>query len=435
MVWDQRTRLFRAPAHCYRDLVLALKSGGYDLADDARDYGPLALALRHPIMPREHQAKALKAWVDGGRRGVVQLPTGAGKTFLAVLALVQTGRPALIVVPTIDLLHQWQEVLRHFLGTQIGALGGGEREIRPLTVSTYDSAVLHAERLGNRFGLLIVDECHHLPAPQYRVIALGAIAPFRLGLSATVERADGRETEIFDLLGPLVYEGRIDQMVSTVLAPYDVVSIQVPLTPEETAAYQEARALYTAFLRRAGVDFSSPQGWMDFVRRAARMPGGKEAMRAYRDQKRLAQASSAKLTELWRILGDHRDDRVIVFTDDNAMAYRIGCEFALPVLTHQTRLPERKRMLAAFRAGELSAIVTSKVLNEGVDVPEARVGVVISGSGAVREHVQRLGRILRHRPGKRAVLYELVSKGTSEYYVNQRRKQHHAYKGSPEISS
>jgi superfamily II DNA or RNA helicase len=117
------------------------------------------------------------------------------------------------------------------------------------------------------------------------------------------------------------------------------------------------------------------------------------------------------------------------------MAYRIGCEFALPVLTHQTRLPERKQMLAAFRAGELTTIVTSKVLNEGVDVPEARVGVVISGSGAVREHVQRLGRILRHRPGKQAVLYELVSKGTSEYYVNQRRKQHHAYKGPAEIPS
>lgn len=429
LVWDARTRLWRAPAHAYRDVVLALHERGKAYTDGARGYEKLPLALAKPISPREHQVGALKAWVEGGRRGVVQLPTGAGKTYLAVLALVQTGRPALIIVPTIDLLHQWHEVLSTHLGTPIGVLGGGTRDILPITVATYDSASLHIETLGQRFGLLIVDECHHLPAPQYRSIAIGSIAPFRLGLSATVERADGKESEIYQLLGPLAYEGRISDMVEKVLSPYDVVSIEVPLSEDEAKLYLEARELYTGFLRRFGVNFSQG-GWMEFVRKAARLPGGREAMRAYREQKRLAQAASAKLVELWRILLEHSDDRIIVFTDDNEMAYKIGCTFVLPVLTHQTRLVERKRMLAAFRSGELSVIVTSKVLNEGVDVPDARVGVVISGSGGVREHVQRLGRILRHRPGKRAVLYELISKGTSELNVNQRRKRHHAYEGT-----
>lgn len=434
VAWDARTRLWRAPGFAYRDVVLALHERGKEFVDRARAYDRLPLTLARPITPREHQVKALKSWVDGGRRGVVQLPTGAGKTYLAVLALVQTGRPALIIVPTIDLLQQWHDVLHEKLGIGIGTLGGGSRDIRPITVATYDSAVLYSESLGSKFGLLIVDECHHLPAPQYRSIALTNIAPFRLGLSATVERADGKEAEIYRLLGPLVYEGRISDMVEKVLSPYDVVSIQVPLSPEEQRLYADARERYLGFVRRFRINFTHG-GWMDFVRKAARMPGGKEAMRAFREQKRLAQAATAKLTELWRILLEHRDDRIIVFTDDNEMAYRIGTEFVLPVLTHQTRLAERKRMLEAFRSAEISVIVTSKVLNEGVDVPDARVGVVISGSGGVREHVQRLGRILRHRPGKRAVLYELVSKGTSELSVNQRRKRHHAYQGASEIQN
>lgn len=156
-------------------------------------------------------------------------------------------------------------------------------------------------------------------------------------------------------------------------------------------------------------------------------------MRAYREQRKLAQAAAGKLVELWRLLREHRDDRTIVFTDDNELAYRIGCEFVLPVITHQTKLAERQRMLDGFRDGTLRVLVTSKVLNEGVDVPDARVGVVISGSGAVREHVQRLGRILRHRPGKRAVLYELVAQDTSELNVNRRRTRHHAYQGTPPV--
>src|SRR5690606_5781770 len=212
--------------------------------------------------------------------------------------------------------------------------------------STYDSAALFAEHIGNRYGFLVVDECHHLPAPQYRNIALSCVAPFRLGLTATVERSDGKEEDIFALLGPMVYEGRIDQLEDKVLAPYDIVSLELPMTASERQLYEERRAVYTGFLRRYNIRLSDPRGWQDFLLKAARMPGGKEAMRAYRDQKKLAQASSAKLIKLWDIIRSHPEDRMIVFTDDNEMAYRIGREFLLPVLTHQTKLAERKKMLA-----------------------------------------------------------------------------------------
>ena len=120
---------------------------------------------------------------------------------------------------------------------------------------------------------------------------------------------------------------------------------------------------------------------------------------------------------------------MLVFTQDNEMAYRIGRRFFLPVLTHKTKLHERESFLEYFRTGKYKILVTSKVLNEGVDVPDANIGVIVSGSGSIREHVQRLGRILRARPGKKATLYELISSDTGEYFTNQRRRKHRAYEG------
>ncbi len=431
--WDPRSKSWRAPAYFYKEIVLEAIKQQLPLKDEARAYQALPLELKQAITPREHQTAALDAWRTQQSRGVVCLPTGAGKTILAVMAIAATKRPSLVVVPTIDLLLQWQLVLQNYFDTPVGLLGGGWRDIESLTVATYDSAALQVETLGARFGLLIFDECHHLPANQYQLVAKAAIAPFRLGLSATVERADGKEELLYQYVGELCYEGQIRDMVSRVLSPYDVVSVEVPLSEREKAAYKEARGIYTQFVRRAGVDFSGPEGWRNFIRKASTMPGGREAMEAYRAQKSLAQSSEGKILELWNILKAHAGERVIVFTNDNATAYGIGRTFVLPVLTHHTKPKERKRMLDSFRSGALDILVTSKVLNEGVDVPEASVGVVISGSGAVREHVQRLGRILRHQAGKRAVLYELVSQDTGEVYINKRRRNHHAYQKPTQV--
>lgn len=433
LTWDRRSLQWRAPAVKYRDVVMALKGAGIVFADAARNYESRPFTLVKTLQPRLHQQQALDAWLVGGGRGVVSLPTGAGKTVLAVLMIAKIQRSALVVVPTIDLVRQWQSVLCDYFGEAIGALGGGSKEILPLTVATYDSALLFIESIGNRFGCIIFDECHHLPAPQNQNIALGSLAPFRLGLSATVERADGKESFIFDNVGPLLYEARIHEMDENILSAYDVVTIKVPLNAEERQAYDHARQTYLGFVKRYGINFNSPRGWLDFVIKSSRLPGGKQAMQAYRFQKKLAQTAAGKFTELWDILSNHDQDQVIVFTDDNALAYRIGREFVLPVLTHQTKLAERKFLLDAFRSQELRVLVTSKVLNEGVDVPNASIGIVVSGSGGVREHVQRLGRILRHQPGKRAVLYELISEKTSEQNVNQRRRQHHAYEKSPSL--
>ncbi|WXH31017.1 hypothetical protein WA016_04992 [Myxococcus stipitatus] len=424
---DGRTGVYRAPAWHYRQVVLRLRELGVAYVDQARRFEPLEVALTVPIQPFPHQRAALEAWTQAGGRGLVELPTGAGKTLLAVLAIAQVKRPTLVVVPTLDLMAQWQGVLARHFSVPVGMLGGGVNDRQPLTVTTYDSAAMQTEFHGNRFGLLVCDECHHLPAPSYRFIAEGSLAPYRLGLTATLERTDGGERVCEELIGPRVHRTDIRELQGEYLAPYEVKRVEVPLTPDEKARYDEARALYLGFVRKLGVRLSAPEGWARFLAQSQRSDEGRAAYRAYREQRRIALTSSAKQQVLWRILLEHREDRVLVFTDDNETVYTLARRWMLPALTHHTPVPERKALLAAFASGELPVLLTSRVLNEGVDVPEARVGVVLSGSGSVREHVQRLGRILRKRPGKRALLYEVCSAQTAESGISERRRQHGAY--------
>jgi superfamily II DNA or RNA helicase len=427
LVWDERTQQWRAPAYRYRDIVLEAESRGIQRKDECRSYDRCEFKLKAPIQPRPDQAAALDSWLKNSGRGTVCLPTGAGKTILAVMTIAKVCRPTLVIVPTIDLMHQWMSTLERYFDVEVGALGGGVHKITKLTVATYDSACIHMERIGSQFGYLVFDEVHHLPAPQYQMAAIASIAPFRLGLSATVERSDGREDVVFDLVGPLVYEARIGEMVDTVLSPYDVVSVEVDLNDSERADYIRNRGIYLDFVKRHRIQMSGPEGWVDFIRKTAYLPNGRDAMKAFRSQKRIAQCAAAKLVALWQIIQKHQGERIIIFTAENQMAYEIGCRFVLAVITHHTKLAERRSMLDAFRQGKIRILVTSKVLNEGVDVPEASVAVVVSGSGVVREHVQRLGRILRHQPGKRATMYELITSDTNERFINQRRKKHDAY--------
>ena len=429
VVWDDRTQCYRAPAADYRRLVTTLREQKIPFQDHARKFSVETFPLKKKINPRSFQQEAIEAWMIE-QRGVVALPTGAGKTILAVMLIAKTGRPTLIHVPTIDLMRQWKEVLSEYFDSPIGLLGGGINDIQPITVATYDSALIHVPHKGNQFGLLVFDECHHLPGEQYQFTALGSIAPFRLGLSATPERADGKEAHLYNLCGDLCYEIHIDELSGRTLAPYRVETIEVEMRPNDREQYEISRECYTDFLRKARINFQHPNGWAIFLRSTSESPEGREAFKAYLLQKKLSQASEAKEECLWGLILKHRGDRMLIFTQDNEMAYRIGRRFLLPVLTHHTKLPEREAFLKAFRKGEYPILITSKVLNEGVDVPDANVGVIVSGSGSVREHVQRLGRILRARPGKQAMLYELVSLDTGEYFTNQRRRQHRAYEGT-----
>lgn len=428
--FDQRCAVFRARSCDYAAIIMALIRAKIPFTDRAKNYVKLEkFSIREKIIPRPHQQQAMQQWISAGCRGVVSLPTGAGKTILAMMAIAHLRRPALILVPTIDLLTQWCSTINRFFDTPCGMLGGGSHRIADITVSTYDSALLNIEFIGDRFALLIADECHHLPSAENRLCASMAIAPFRLGLSATLELSEEYRHILCDLMGDKCCDISINELAGNVLSDYRVERIRVSLSPAEEAEYRKHRSVYTAFLRRAAIDFSRQNAWSDFLIACSRYPGGKDALHSFMLQRHIARAGRAKLDMIEVIMRRHAGERIIIFTADNDAAYTIGRRFILPVLTHHTKAAERKEFLDFFRQGKYPVLVTSKVLNEGVDVPQASVGIIVSGSGSVREHVQRLGRILRHAPDKeQAMLYELVSANTSEEAISDRRREHAAYR-------
>ncbi|HEX8847422.1 MAG TPA: DEAD/DEAH box helicase family protein [Pyrinomonadaceae bacterium] len=421
--WDERVLRWRAQARAYRHIIKDFIRAGTPYEDLARAYDQFDFSTGSRVEPRPYQREAIDEWRKRGRSGVVILPTGAGKTMVAQMAIEQTGRSTLIVVPTLDLMNQWYDLLLASFQAEVGLIGGGYYEIGALTVTTYASAFRFMERLGNQFGLLIFDECHHLPGSVYRYAAELSIAPFRLGLTATPERADGEERSLNQLIGPILYRREAHEMAGEYLADYTIARINVRLSPEERQLYQSERAIFRRFLNEKGIDLGGLMGWQTFIKASARSEEGRRALMAYKESKRIALGTEAKLRVLSDLLARHKTERTLIFTAENEMVYRISEKFLVPAITHQTAIKERREWLEAFNRGEVLALATSKVLNEGVNIPEAAVAIVLSGSGSTREHIQRLGRILRKQPGKEAVLYEVVSSETTEEGISSRRSQ------------
>lgn len=423
-IWDDRVERFRILAMHYRELVLALRAANTAIVDQARQFQELALVPSLAMEPYPHQQEALAAWQQAGRQGVVVLPTAAGKTYLAQLAMQATQRSTLVTVPTLDLLHQWYAHLQAaFPNVEIGVLGGGARDRTPILVATYDSAAIHAETLGNQYGLLVFDECHHLPTDFNRIIAEYAIAPYRLGLTATPERTDGRHIDLTNLVGTEVYRRSAEELAGVALACHQTTQIRVRLSSQEQERYDRLIQTRNAFLQEANIFLGSLAGWQHFVQASARSKAGRRAMLAHREARAIAFGTEGKLRVLANLLAQHAGDRTLVFTDDTATVYRISEDFLIPAITHQTPVKERHDILQRFKQGEYRTVVASRVLNEGVDVPEASVAIVLSGTGSTREHVQRLGRVLRkgRDPNKLARLYEVIAEDTSEEQVSRRR--------------
>ncbi|HEX8370536.1 MAG TPA: DEAD/DEAH box helicase family protein [Pyrinomonadaceae bacterium] len=420
-VWDARTRQFRAPAFKYREIIKEFVRTKAAYEDTAKKYDKFDFKQKFRLEPRLFQVESIEKWKQNERCGVIVLPTGAGKTHVATMAIEACGRQALVVVPTLDLMNQWYDLLLTTFNAEIGLIGGGFYEIGALTVTTYASAFRHQERLGNQFGLVIFDECHHLPSEGYKYAAEFAIAPFRLGLTATPERSDAGESLLEELIGKFVYRLEAQQLAGEYLADYVVERVEVDLSAEERAEYTRERTIFRDFVRAKNIPFGSIDGWKTFIMQSARSEGGRRAMKAFRNSKKIALGTEAKIRVLQDLLIRHKHDKVLIFTHENEMVYRISQGFFIPAITHETNVKERRRWLEAFNKGDVLALATSKVLNEGVNIPDASVAIILSGSGSSREHIQRLGRILRKHEDKQAILYEVVTRDTTEERISQRR--------------
>jgi superfamily II DNA or RNA helicase len=256
------------------------------------------------------------------------------------------------------------------------------------------------------------------------VIAEYAIAPYRLGLTATPERTDGKHEDLQVLVGPEVYRKSAEELSGTALAKHKAVQIKVRLSQKERDRYDDLIRIRNQFLQESNIFLGSVQGWQRFVQASARSKAGRRAMLAHREARAIAFGTEGKLRILADLLATHHPAKILIFTDDNATVYRISQEFLIPAITHQTGVKERHDILTRFRQGDYRTLVASRVLNEGVDVPDASVAIVLSGTGSTREYVQRLGRVLRKGkdPSKQAVLYEVVAEDTSEENVSRRRR-------------
>ncbi|MCO8244149.1 DEAD/DEAH box helicase family protein [Haladaptatus sp. AB643] len=419
---DPRSKTRRAPAFRYAAIRKYCEEDGLSLSDTVLDLAELP-PLHSAYELRDYQEAALDSWEDAGRRGVLELPTGSGKTVIGVKAIERCQTPTLVVVPTIDLLTQWRRILETEFEVPIGQLGGGEQNVEGLTVSTYDSAYLRADDIGDRFGLVIFDEVHHLGGEGYREIARLLATPARMGLTATFERPDGAHEVVSDLVGQKIFDIDVDELAGTHLAPYDVKRMTVELTPEERERYEAAQGVFTDYLASSSIQMRSGSDYQELVKRSGSDPKARKALLAKQRARDIMMNSEGKVTTLGEILGNHRDDRIIVFTAHNDLVYRLSERFLIPAITHQTSAPERREILDRFRRGDYSRVITSNVLDEGVDVPDANVAVVLSGSGSEREFTQRLGRILRAKDdGGRALLYEVVTEETAEVRVANRRR-------------
>lgn len=414
--WDDELRAWRMPAEQHAPLTDRLARERVRISDELCSRGA-SVSWKLPAL-RWYQEAALARWQAAGARGVVALPTGAGKTLVALTAIARLGVTALCLVPTRVLLDQWARTLAACADQPIGRLGDGDHVVGPITVATYASAVSWAPRIGDRFGLVIVDEAHHVGAWCPTEIFEMLVAPARLGLTAT---PPDDAAALARHLGPVVYALSVRELVGDALADYEIVTVPIELDRDERKRYRELRerfaASYRAFQRKL-----PDAAWREFVRSSSQTIQGRAALAAWREYRALLAYPQGKRVAVREILARHRGSRMLVFTADNATAYAIARELLVMPITHEIKRAERAQAISGFRSGERPVLVSSQVLEEGFDVPEADLAVVVGGTASARRHVQRIGRVLRPRDGKRARVYELTVIETAEMSYVQRRR-------------
>ena len=418
--WSDELKAYIAYAYKYSEIKKYFRSEGIEVKDEVFDSTPPFPSIVDEISLRDYQFEAFKAWVANKKRGVIVLPTGAGKTVIALKAIATLREATLIVVPTIDLMNQWANAIKEKLKAEVGIIGGGEDKLAGITVITYDSAYTRAEELGNKFYLIIFDEVHHLPSEGYSLMAKMFAAPHRMGLTATPEREDGRDVMYPDLVGPIVYRKGVGELAGKYIANFEVVKVYVKMTEEEREKYKELRRKLKEFLDKKGITLKSLDDFNKLVSLAAKDKEAREALLAWHESVRISVNSRSKIEKLRELLREFKDDKVIIFTRDTQLAYEISRLFLIPVVTYKTSKDERREILEKFKKGVYKVIVASTVFDEGVDIPDANVGIVLGGYGTRRQYLQRLGRLLRGKD-KNALLIEIVTKGSADYKLSKRR--------------
>jgi len=421
---DSRTNSLISYGINYKKITEYLKEKNVDYEDLVLNLLPLGQLPKIKVKLRDYQKEAIESWSQE-KMGSIVLPTGAGKTIIGLKIIEMINSPTLIVVPTLDLIKQWTQILSQSFNIEIGNIGGGTENIQAITVSTYDSAYIKASSIGNKFLLIVFDEVHHLPAPSYRLIAETYIAPFRLGLTATLEREDHLDADFPYLIGKTTFRITANELAkNNYLANYVIERKQTFMSEEEYQKYKENMTLYHTCLRKIGLKMNSYNSFKRLIMISSRNNFARRALVARNKAIDIALNSRSKMDEIRKILSENKNIKTIIFTQHNKLVYDISNAFLIPFITYKSSKEEREDVLGGFKDGRYKAIVTSKVLDEGIDVPDAQLGILVSGTGSSREFVQRLGRLLRPKnDNQQARLIEIVSSGTSETLTSKRRQR------------
>jgi superfamily II DNA or RNA helicase len=419
---DSRTNYLYSNGINYKKITEYLNGKNIKYDDRVLDLLPISDLPKIKVKLRGYQLEAIENWCLE-KMGSIVLPTGAGKTIIGLKIIEIVNSPTLIIVPTLDLIKQWTKILSRNFDIEIGNIGGGTENIQPITVSTYDSAYIKAAWIGNKFLLIVFDEVHHLPAPSYRLIAETFVAPYRLGLTATIEREDHLEQDFPYLIGKSTFQITAKELAENkYLANYIIERKKTFMSSEEYLKYKESMTIYYTCLKKIGLKMNSNNAFKRLIMMSTNNTMARRALVARNNAIDIALNSRSKINEIRKILGENKDIKTIIFTQHNKLVYEISNDFLIPFITHKSSKEEREDVLTGFKDGRYKAIVTSKVLDEGIDVPDAQLGILVSGTGSSREFIQRLGRLLRPKnDNNEARLIEIISSGTSETVTSERR--------------
>ncbi len=421
--YDKASRSFYTYPVKYHDLKAILTNLGFGLNDltGFRDSLPLPTEVIFKGSLRDYQLEALNAWMNNSGRGIVALPTGSGKTLIGIAALTRIHEAALIITYTKEQLMQWEKAITSFTNmppSLIGHYYSREKKVSPVTLATYQTAFKYIEKLSPHFNLLIIDEVHHLPAEKFKHIAITSPARYRLGLSATPYREDGKHVELFPLMGGVIYHKTAQELAELgFLAKFRVQTIKVELKSDERAAYLR--------LRKA---FREAAGSLDFKTLVELAKKGNfkavKALEIHSEMMKILSTCRSKLEKVKELVERELSEgrKIIVFAHYVALAEEIAKETGAYLLTGELEEVKRRAILDQFKMARSGALVVTTVGDEGLDIPDASIGILVAGTGSRRQFIQRLGRLLRPQPGKEAILYEIVVKGSSEELQARRRK-------------
>ncbi len=422
--YDRSSRLFYTYPYRYPDLISRLKGLNFSVVDltGFSINRKLSVKIEFKGQLRDYQEEAINYWLRNGGKGIIALPTGSGKTVIGVAAIAKVSLKTLIIVYTKEQLLQWRKSLMEFTDAEqhmIGLYYSKEKRISDITLATYQTAYKYIHKLSPYFGFLVIDEVHHLPADKFKHIATSSPAAYRLGLSATPYREDGKHTYLFPLMGGVVYYKTPSELAKKgYLAPYRVITVKVSLSSNEKKEYDELRKLFKKYMVFGSFD--------DLVKEAQK--GNLMAIKALRIHSRMLQIiqkSKSKLMKVKEIVEKELSSgkKIIIFAHYVEVAKAIADLVNGYLLTGSVKDEVRKKIIEEFKKSRSGVLVVTTVGDEGLDIPDASVGILVAGTGSRRQFIQRLGRLLRPGQGKEAVLYEIVAKGTSEESQARKRKK------------